>query len=45
MLNSRLLGAADAVADGFEVYCDAMEEFNRDAKEPPRLVAPRSTSN
>ena len=40
MLNQQRLHTAEAISDEIEEYCEAMEEFNKDAKEPLGFASP-----
>ena len=40
MLNQQRLDIAKAISDEIEDCCEAMEEFNKDAKGTPGFVAP-----
>ena len=42
LLNQSRLETAEAISQEIEDYCDATEEFTRDAKEQPGFVAPVS---
>ena len=35
MLNQQRLDTAEAISDETDEYCEAMTEFNEEAKEPP----------
>ena len=39
MLNQQRFDTAEAISDKFEEYCEAVEEFNHNAKESPGCVA------
>ena len=39
MLNQQRFDTAEAISDKFEEYCEAVEEFNNNAKESPGCVA------
>ena len=40
MLNQQRLETAETISDEIEEYWEAMEEFNKDAKDSPAFVAP-----
>ena len=37
MLNQQRLGKSKGISDAIEEYCKAIEEFNKGAKEPPKI--------
>ena len=40
LLNQHRLDTAEAISDEIEEYCEAVEKFNKDAKESPMSAAP-----